>query len=44
MLPDYFVVPQQGALLLHRQSDSTRDLMLSMSMWDEQEEDYTVNK
>ncbi len=43
MLPDYSVVPQRDALLLHRQFDSTRDLMLSMSMWDE-EEDYTVNK
>ncbi len=44
MLPDYFVVPQRDAVLLHRQSDSAKDLMLSMSMWDEEEEDYRVNK
>jgi hypothetical protein len=32
MLPDYFAVPQRDTVLLHRQSDSTKDLMLSMSM------------
>jgi hypothetical protein len=44
MLPDYFVVPQRDTVLLHHQSDSTKDSMLSMSMWNEKEDDYTVNK
>jgi hypothetical protein len=39
MLPDYFVVPQRDTVLLQRQSDSPKDLMLSMSMWDEEEDD-----
>jgi len=42
--PDYFVVPQRDAVLLQRQFDSPESLMLSMSMWDEEEEDYRVNK
>jgi hypothetical protein len=44
MLPDYFVVPQRDTVLLERQFDFSQDLMLSMSMWDEQEDDYRVNK
>jgi hypothetical protein len=32
MLPDYFVVPQRDTVLLERQSDSSEDLIFSMSM------------
>jgi hypothetical protein len=44
MLPDYFVVPQRDTVLLHHPSDYSQDLVLSMSMWDEEEDDYKVNK
>jgi hypothetical protein len=39
MLPDYFVVPLRDTVLLERQPDSPQDSVLSMSMWDEKEDD-----
>ncbi len=44
MLLDYFVVPQRDAVLLHHQSDYSEDLSFSVSIWDEEEDDYRVNK
>jgi hypothetical protein len=44
MLPDYSVVPQRDAVPLYRQSHYAEDPVLSVSMCDEKEDDYRVNK
>ncbi len=44
MLPDYFVVPQRDAVLLYHQSHYGEDPELSVSMCDEKEDDYRVDK
>jgi hypothetical protein len=44
MLPDFFVAPQQDTVLQQRQSDFYKDSALSMSIWDEKEDDYRGNQ